>query len=114
MAKSKVAADAPAPATAAKSRGYDEWEVRDAMRTLMRAEEIQGDKKLMGMVRKEAAKESAKMAEVSRQADRLARAGHISDKQLAKLKKTKPLASGKEGDKGGKSTSQTQQGVVTK
>lgn len=99
------------PANAAKAKKYDEWEVRDAMRTLMRAEEIQGDTKLMAMVRKEAAKESAKMAEVSMQADRLARAGHISDKQLAKLKKTKPLAKGNEGDTG---KGQTMRGVTTK
>lgn len=110
MAKSKMNTASSAP-VAEKSRGPDEWEVREAMRTLMRAEEIQGDAKLMGMVRKEAAKESAKMAEVSRQADRLAKAGHISDKQLAKLKKTKPIASGKEGDTG---NSQTMRGVVTK
>lgn len=110
MAKSKMNA-APAPATSEASRRYDEWEVREAMRTLMRAEEIQGDKKLMGMVRKEAAKESAKMAEVSMKADRLAKAGHISDKQLAKLKKEKPLASGKEGDAG---KGQTMRGVATK
>ncbi|EJN14742.1 hypothetical protein PMI42_01716 [Bradyrhizobium sp. YR681] len=112
MAKSKVkVGDAPVPATSEAARRYDEWEVREAMRTLMRAEEIQGDKKLMGMVRKEAAKESAKMAEVSQKAERLARSGHISEKQLAKLKKDKPIASGKEGDTG---KSQTMRGVATK
>lgn len=98
MAKSKVSADAPAPATAAKSRGYDEWEVRDAMRTLMRAEEIEEDAKLMKLVKKAAAEEAEKMEEVSERADRLARRGLVSDKQLAKLKKTKPLAKGNEGD----------------
>ncbi|MCS3725495.1 hypothetical protein [Bradyrhizobium betae] len=110
MAKSALKA-VPGPATAEASRKYDEWEVREAMRTLMRAEEIQGDKKLMAMVRKEAAAESAKMAEVSRKAERLARSGHISDKQLAKLKKEKPIASGKEGDTG---ASQTSRGIATK
>lgn len=110
MAK-KIKSDAPTPANAVQTKRYDEWEVRDAMRTLMRAEEIQGDKKLMGMVRKEAAKESEKMAEVSRQAERLARSGHISDKQLAKLKKEKPIASGKEGDTG---KGQTLRGIATK
>lgn len=107
MAKS----DAPANAVAVKAKKYDEWEVRDAMRTLMRAEEIQGDKKLMGMVRKEAAREATKMQEVAKQADRLARAGHISEKQLAKLKKKTPLAKGNEGDKG---ASETVRGIVTK
>ncbi|WP_445222247.1 hypothetical protein ACKWRH_21570 [Bradyrhizobium sp. Pa8] len=109
MAKSKVTAEVPA--SPAQAKRYDDWDVREAMRTLMRADEIQGDKKLMGMVRKEAAKESEKMAEVSRQADRLARSGHISDKQLAKLKKEKPIASGKEGDSG---KGQTVRGIATK
>lgn len=111
MGKSQVMSDSPAPATAAKAKKYDDWEVRDAMRTLMRAEEIQGDSKLMGMVRKEASKEATKMQDVARQADRLAKSGHISDKQMEKLKKTKPLANGNEGDSG---RGQTMRGVVTK
>jgi hypothetical protein len=102
--------DAPVPASS-KAKKYDEWEVRDAMRTMMRAEEIQGDAKLMAMVKKEAARESAKMQDVAQQADRLARSGHISDKQLAKLKKTKPIAKGSEGDSG---KGQTMRGVATK
>lgn len=81
MAKSKAAG------VPLKPRKHDEWEVRDAMHTLMRAEEIQGDTKLMELVRKEAAKEAAKMQEVSRRADSLAKRGLVSDKQLAKLKK---------------------------
>jgi len=30
-----------------KERGYDKWELEDAARTLVRAEEIKSDKKLM-------------------------------------------------------------------
>jgi hypothetical protein len=81
------------------------------MHTLMRAREIEGDAKMMKMVRKKAKDHAAKMKQVAADADRLARAGHISDKQLAKLKKEKPLASGKEGDSG---QSQTVRGVATK
>lgn len=69
----------------AKPKKYDEWEVRDAMHTMMRAGEIVKDKKLLALVRKEAAEHSQKMANVARQASQLAKMGRISDKQMAKL-----------------------------
>uniref|UniRef100_UPI0030DB6ADC hypothetical protein n=2 Tax=Pseudomonas TaxID=286 RepID=UPI0030DB6ADC len=83
----------------------------DAMHALMRAREIEGDPKMMKLVRKKAAEHAGKMKQVAADADRLAKAGHISDKQLAKLKKDKPLASGKEGDTG---KGQTVRGIATK
>lgn len=89
---------------------YEDWRVDDAMHTMLRAREIVGDKKMMTKVKKRAKQHAAKMADVARQADSLARRGLVSDKQLAKLKKTSPLASGKEGDSG---KSQTMRGVVT-
>lgn len=64
-----------------------QWEVRDAMHTLMRAKEYEGDKKLMEQVKKHAAEHAEKMEEVSRQAAGLAKSGRISEKQMAKLHK---------------------------
>ncbi len=72
---------------ASKPKKYDEWEVRDAMHTLMRAGEITKDKKLLGLVRKEAAEHAEKMKNVASQASQLAKMGRISPKQMAKLGK---------------------------
>ena len=69
-----------------KPKKYDEWEVRDAMHTMMRAGEIVNDKKLLGLVRKEAAEHAQKMQDVSKQASQLAKMGRISPKQMAKLR----------------------------
>jgi len=44
----------------------EDWEAKDAMRTMSRALEIQGDKKLMGRVRQHAKKESERHARVAR------------------------------------------------
>ena len=100
---------------AKKSREHDDWEAHDAMHTLMRANEIRKDKKLMARVEKKAAEHSEKMREVSERAGRLAKSGRISEKQMAKLKgkvekdqggnpkalaKTGKIASGKEGEGG--------------
>ena len=93
---------------------YEDWRVDDAMHAMLRAREIVGDKKMMGLVKKRAKEHAKKMQGVADQASALAKRGLISDKQMAKLDKTKPLAKGSEGDKGGKATSQTQQGVVTR
>ncbi len=90
---------------------YEDWRVDDAMHTMLRARQIVGDKKMMGKVKERAKKHAKKMQGVADQASALAKRGLISDKQLAKLEKKKPLASGKEGDSG---TSQTQMGVVTR
>lgn len=98
----------------------EDWEAHDAMHTLMRAEEIKKDHKLMKRVQGKAKEHSHKMAEVSHRAGQLAKAGHISEKQMKKLKgkvekdqggdpkaldKTNKIASGKEGDGRGGSNS---------
>lgn len=104
MAKAETAA---APREPSK---YEDWRVESAMDCLMRAKEIEGDPKMMKLVRAKAAEHATKMKQVAQDAERLAKAGKISDKQLAKLKKEKPIASGKEGDDG-KGT--TMRGIVT-
>lgn len=71
-----------------------DYEAHDAMHALMRAEEIKKDPKLMKRAQKHAAEHSEKMREAADRAGRLAKSGHISEKQMAKLKKTKPLAKG--------------------
>lgn len=70
-----------------KSWGHPdrEWEVRDAMHTMMRASEIVSDKKLMAQVKKHAAEHARKMKGVAHQAAMLARAGRISPKAMAKM-----------------------------
>jgi hypothetical protein len=100
---------------AKKSREYEDYEAHDAMHTLMRAEEIRKDGSLMKRVAKKARQYAAKSAEVAQRASALAKSGHISEKQMSKLKgkvekgqggnpkalaKTGKIASGKEGDGG--------------
>lgn len=63
------------------------WEVRDAMRTIMRANEHLADKKLMEQVKICAADEAQEMRDVARQAETLAKSGKISEKEMAKLHK---------------------------
>lgn len=104
MAKGETAASPREPSK------YEDWHVESAMECLMRAEEIEKDPKMMKLVRAKAADKASKLREVAQEAERLAKAGRISDKQLAKLKKEKPIASGKEGDDG-KGT--TMRGIVT-
>lgn len=74
-----------------KSKPYSHpdrhWEVRDAMHTIMRAHEHSKDKKLMSEVKKHAAEHAEKMRGVSQQAEHLAKSGHISAKQMAKMGK---------------------------
>ncbi len=79
MAKSKGV-----PAVAHDDGKYDKWNVRDAMHTMMRAGELTKDKKMMGLVRKEAARHAAEMQEVAHKASALAKAGRISEKAMAK------------------------------
>lgn len=77
---------APQPASAkTKPKKYDEWEVRDAMHTLMRAGEITKNKKLLELVRKEATRHAAELKETAARAGQLAKMGRISPKQMAKL-----------------------------
>lgn len=86
MAKGTIEAATPGPAnTKSKPKKYDDWEVRDAMRTLMRAGEITKDKKLLELVRACAAKEAVELKETAARASMLAKMGRISPKQLAKL-----------------------------
>ena len=68
-------------------RQWEEWEVRDAMHTLMKADEHKQDPKLMAEVKKHAAEHAEKMKAVSQQAARLAKSGHISGKHLEKIGK---------------------------
>lgn len=83
MAKATDAANAVTPREPSK---YEDWQVEDAMRTMMRAKEIEADPKMMALVKKKAKEHAAKMAGVARQAEHLAKTGRISDKQMAKLK----------------------------
>jgi hypothetical protein len=86
MAKSSTAEVACASAVSpSKKRGFDDWEVREAMRTMMRAGEIVKDKKLLEAVRKEAQKHAAELEATAKQAGQLAKMGRISPKQMAKL-----------------------------
>lgn len=90
---------------------HEDWQAHDDMHTLMRADEIMKDKKRHGRARAKAKEHSEKMADVAHRAGQLAKSGHISEKQMAKLKgkkgqggnvkdldKTGHLATGKEGD----------------
>lgn len=71
--------------TSGKGKKYDEWEVRDAMHTMLRAGEIVKDKHLMGHVRKHASEHAKKTHEVAQRAALLAKSGRISEKQMAKI-----------------------------
>lgn len=84
MAKASApeAAEASAPA---KKKGFDHWEVRDAMHTMMRAGEIIKDKKLLAAVKKEATAHAKELQETATRAGQLAKMGLISPKQMAKL-----------------------------
>lgn len=95
----------------AKKREEYDYEAHDDMNTLMRAEEIKKDNGRMKRAQAKAHEHSQKMAEVAHRAGQLAKSGHISEKQMAKLKKTGKIASGKEGDTG---SSQTMRGVTSR
>lgn len=62
-----------------------DWEAHDAMHTLMRAGKIVKNKKLMGRVKKHAARHAQESRAVAEQAEHLARAGRISPKAMEKL-----------------------------
>lgn len=64
----------------------EEWRVDDALRTLQRAGEIVKDAALMAKVKEKAAEQMDDLKVIAKQADRLANAGRISPKQMAKLK----------------------------
>lgn len=67
----------------------EDYEAHDAMHTLMRAGEIVKDKKLMGRVKKKAAEHAQKSRDLADRASALAKTGHISEKQMAKLSSKK-------------------------
>jgi hypothetical protein len=68
-----------------KKRGFDEWEVRDAMHAMLRASKIVKDKKLLAAVKKEALNHAKELQDTAAQAAQLAKMGRISPKQMAKL-----------------------------
>jgi hypothetical protein len=72
-------------ATSSKQKKYDEWEVSDATRTILRAGEHLKDPHLMKHVRKHAAKHAAEKSEEAARASHLAKSGRISEKAMAKL-----------------------------
>lgn len=65
---------------------HRDYEAHDAFHTLRRAGEIVRDKGLLKRVKKHAIHHARESMEVSRQAEMLAKAGRISEKQMAKLK----------------------------
>jgi hypothetical protein len=89
------------PAVSAKSHKHDDWEVHDAMHTMMRAGEIVKDKKLMGLVRTKAKEHATKMQQVASQASSLAKRGLISEKAMSKMQGRKAKAANA-GNQGGK------------
>ncbi len=74
------------------------YEVEDAMHTMRRAGEIVKDKKLMAEVKAMAKERAEEMEDVANRAEHLARAGRISEKQMAKLNGRKGSASHNGGD----------------
>lgn len=73
-----------------KEQGYDhpdrEWEVRDALHTIMRAHEHLQNKDLMKQVRKHAGKYASEKRDEAHRAQMLAKQGMISGKALEKMK----------------------------
>lgn len=86
MAKAKSASTASVPAASSEDGKYDKWAVRDAMHTMMRAGELTKDSKMMGLVRKEAARYAKESQELADKAAALAKKGLISEKAMAKMK----------------------------
>lgn len=76
------------PATEASTKpkkGFDHWEVRDAMHAMLRAGEIIKDKKLLAAVKKEATSHAKELQETATRAGQLAKMGLISPKAMAKM-----------------------------
>lgn len=88
MAKAKIkSVDAPASTAeiSPKKNGFDHWEVRDAMHTMLRAGEIIKNKKLLAAVKKEANSHARELQETAQRAGQLAKMGLISPKAMAKM-----------------------------
>lgn len=71
--------------TSAKQKKYDEWEVRDATHTILRAGEHLKNPGLMKHVRKHAAVMAKEKQDEAQRAAHLAKRGMISEKAMAKL-----------------------------
>ena len=71
--------------TAPKSKKYDEWEVRDATHTILRAGEHLKNANLMKHVRKHAGVMAKEKQDEARRAAHLAKRGMISEKAMAKI-----------------------------
>lgn len=71
--------------TKSTPKKYDDYEIRDAMHTMLRAGEIVKDKKLMGHVKKHAKEHAEKKHDEAQRAAHLAKSGRISDKAMAKM-----------------------------
>lgn len=85
MANSK-SVGVPIAETASKpKKGFDHWEVRDAMHTMLRAGEIIKDKKLLSAVKKEATSHAKELQETATRAGQLAKMGLISPKAMSKM-----------------------------
>jgi hypothetical protein len=85
MAKAKYAGAEVATSAQKPKKGYDRWEIRDAMRTMLRAGEIIKDKKLLTAVKKEAMSHAKELQETAARAGQLAKMGLISPKAMAKM-----------------------------
>lgn len=84
MAKAKIKSTSAAVPTSVRDED-DRYRVEDALRTLQRAGEIVHDAKLMAKVKIMASEKVDEMKAIEKSADKLARAGRISPKQMAKL-----------------------------
>lgn len=86
MAKAKYAGEPIVSTSEAKpKKGFDHWEVRDAMHTMLRAGEIIKDKKLLSAVKKEAMIHAKELQETATRAGQLAKMGLISPKAMSKM-----------------------------
>lgn len=68
-----------------KSHPY-EWEMDSHLHTLRRAHEIVSDKKLMGHLKKHAAKRAHEAQNMAQHAERLAKMGRISPKAMESVR----------------------------
>lgn len=90
MAKRRKAKGNPQVDTAAGIDGVP-YEVHDAFHTLKRARQIVGNKKLMAQVKQHGERLAHEHRAVAHHAGMLAKAGKISDKQMLKLTKMRPV-----------------------
>ena len=65
---------------------WDEYELADGARHLAQAHKISGNKKFAEAIKKHAEAKAAEHHAVADHASRLAKGGHISEKQMEKMK----------------------------